>query len=347
MVKKNQKNIIKLLRECKLPGRGGGGFPVADKWEMVNTAKGNVKFVVCNGSEGEPGVLKDWHILNNYPELVVRGIEIALEYLQANEGIIYLNEGYYKKLQSKLKKIIGQLPIEVFSKPHIAGYIGGEETTALNTLENKRIEPRFRPPYPPVSGLYSQPTLVNNVETFYDVALIEAGKYEKKRFFTVSGDCLNEGVYEFLEDTTIENVLKNSDNYPEYDFFVQVGGGASGVVLNQEQLDQKVPGSASIRVYSYLKHQPLGLIKYWLKFFKEESCGQCTPCREGTYRLMELVNKKKVDWPMFFEILDNLTESSFCALGSSVPVPIRSFLENVGPRYKLSEPLTLSTEALA
>lgn len=322
-------NVLQELKKAKLTGRGGGCFPTSDKWEMVASAKGKRKYVICNASEGEPGVKKDLFILENYPEPVIQGMKLAQEFLSAERGFLYLNPDYYPRLLDKLKKIIGHYPISVIRKPHSAGYIGGEETSVINALEQKRIEPLKRPPFPSTVGYHGEPTLINNVETFYDVSLISQGKYKKKRFYTINGDCLWTGVYELPENWTIARVLKETKNYPRFAFFVQSGGDGSGLVLNEKQLNRPVSGSASITVYSLIKHQPMDLIKKWVDFFTAESCGQCTPCREGTYRLRELINAKEIDWPMFASILDTLAETSFCGLGNAAPIAVRSYVNNV------------------
>lgn len=323
------RDIIKKIKKENLLGRGGACYPVADKWQAVKKARGKRKFVVCNASEGEPDVKKDLYLLEKHAGKVINGMRMAIEYTGAEKGYLYLNPEYYDKLADRLEKLIGQIEIDVFRKPHRAGYIGGEETSALNTLEGKRTEPRMRPPFPPESGLWGFPTLVNNVETFYDVFLIGSGKYRQTRVFSVGGDVLWPKVFELPEDTTIKEVLQKTDNLPEFDYFVQVGGGASGLVLDQSQCGVPVTGSASIAVYSKIKHDPMSLLQKWLKFFRAESCGKCTPCREGTLRLYELSQEKEPDWQRFASILDALAESSFCGLGCSVPIPIRSYIDNV------------------
>ena len=171
-------NIIQKLKKAKLTGRGGAGFSTSLKWEMVRQAKGDKKYVVCNASEGEPGVKKDWYLLEKYPEKVIDGMMIAIKYLKADEAFLYLNPDYYEKLKNKLKPLILHLPIKLFKKDHLAGYVGGTETTALNHIEGHKIEPKLRPPFPVTNGLWGMPTLVNNVETFYDVSLINSGKYK-------------------------------------------------------------------------------------------------------------------------------------------------------------------------
>jgi len=322
-------NIVNKLKKAKLIGRGGAGFPTYLKWEMVENAKNTKKYVVCNASEGEPGILKDGYILENFPEEVINGMKIAIDFLKAEKGILYINSNYYKKFSKNLIKIINKLPIELFKKSNKAGYIGGEETSLLNHIEGKIIEPRLRPPFPTINGLYGCPTLINNVETFYAVSLIDKNEYKNKRFYTINGDCLLTGVYEFLENWTIEKILKQTKNYPNFDFFVQVGGDGSGEILNSKQLKKQVSGAGSITVYSKIKYKPIDLIKKWINFFKCESCGQCVPCREGTYRLKEILNSPQPDWKKFSDLLKNLDDTAFCALGGAVSIPVNSYIKNV------------------
>jgi [NiFe] hydrogenase diaphorase moiety large subunit len=324
-----RRNVLEKIKKAELTGRGGACFPTAKKWEMVKCAKAMKKYVVCNGSEGEPGIKKDGFILNHFAEELIDGMKVAIRYIDSHKGYIYLNSRYYDKYNIKLRKLIDDFPIEVFRKPHSGGYVGGTETSVLNAIEGKKIEPRLRPPFPVTSGLWGYPTLVNNVETFYDVSLIMAEQYEKKRFYTVGGDCLWHGVYEFSESDTIEHILKETKNYPNFDFFVQVGGDASGEVLNSKQLKREVGGAGSITIHSLLKHEPMQLMQQWAKFFSKESCGQCTPCREGNYRLSILLNSNDPKWPVVVDVLDNLTATSFCGLGHAVQLPYLSYMKNV------------------
>ncbi len=324
-------NIISKIKKAILVGRGGACFPVAIKWEAVKRASGEKKYVVCNAAEGEPGVKKDFFILENYPEKVIDGMKLAMNFIGAQKSIIYINHKYQKKLGKNLEKAIGDLPIVLFTKPLDAGYIGGEESSLLNAMEGKRIEPRIRPPFPTEAGLWGCPTLINNVETFYNVSLVNSDEYINKRFFTVSGDCLNEGVYNLPSSYTIEKILKETDNYPKFLFFVQIGGDGSGEVLNSSQLKKKASGAGSITVYSIQKYSFKKIIRKWLEFSVNESCGQCTPCREGNYRLLEIIDSDSQDWKLFYELLSNLRNSSFCSLGCAVPIPIQSFIKNVMP----------------
>lgn len=322
-------DILTKIKKVGLVGRGGACFPTGQKWDMVKKAEGKVKYVVCNASEGEPGVKKDFFILHNFGERVIDGIKIAVDFFQAEPGIIYINYKYNKKLGKKLAAIIGDKPIEFFIKPINSGYIGGEESSILNAIEGKLVEPRLRPPFPTTFGLYGCPTLINNVETLYNVSLVADGKFKNKRFYTLGGDCMHEGVYELGTSYTIEKILKETGNWPKFPFFVQVGGDASGEVLSSNQLRRVVSGSGSITVCSLARHKSKDLIKKWLNFYLEESCGQCVPCREGVYRLVELINSPNIDWALFSDLLDNLAETSFCGLGCAVSIQIKSYIKNV------------------
>lgn len=331
-------DVIAKIKQANLVGRGGACYPTHLKWEAVFQApvdnNGSVvagKYVICNCSEGEPGVLKDTYFIEKYPERIIDGMKIAMDFLSAKKGIFYLNENYHKKYKKSLELAIknsGSL-IELFCKPHAAGYIGGEETTLLNVIEGKHAEPRMKPPYPVTSGLWGQPTLINNVETFVDVSRVLQGDYKATRAYTLIGDCLFEDVYELPIDYTIEKILIKTHNFPKFDFFVQVGGDGSGVVLNHKQLKVQAGGAGTIHVYSTVKHEPITLIRNWVNFFMNESCGKCVPCREGTYRLEEILAEPKPNWQVVRDLLDNLAETSFCALGMSVPVPILSYVDNV------------------
>jgi NADH:ubiquinone oxidoreductase subunit F (NADH-binding) len=322
-------DILTKIKKAKLVGRGGACFPTAIKWESVKKADGGEKYVVCNAAEGEPGIKKDGFILENYAPQVMDGIEIAIKYLKAKKAFVYINPDYYKKHKNKISLLIGDKNIELIPKKSDAGYIGGEESAILNAIEEKTIEPRLKPPFPTLKGLWGMPTLINNVETFYNISLVNSGEFKNKRFYTINGDTINTGVFCMNDNYSIKKILKETGNTPGFSFFVQVGGDASGEVLNDKQLNRPVSGSGSITVYSLKKYKPINLIKNWLLFFENQSCGQCTPCREGTYRLMEILNSRKPDWELFSDLLINLKESSFCGLGCAAPIAVISYFKNI------------------
>ena len=332
--------IIQKLKEANLVGRGGAGYPVWQKWQAVFDSPVNTltteqskigKFVLCNCSEGEPGVSKDGFLIEKYSAEIINGMKIALDYLGAKKGYFFINETYYKKynkiLTAEIKK--AGVDIELFKKPHSAGYIAGEESTLINVIEGEHAEPRLKPPYPVSCGLWGQPTLVNNVETFYDICRVMSDNYAPTRAYSILGDCLFPGVYELPISYSIAQVLETTHNFPKFDFCVQVGGDGSGEVLNHKQLNQPATGAGSLHIYSITKHKPLDLIKWWANFFLVESCGKCTPCREGTNRLALELSKPYIDWKMVGDLLTNLRDSSFCALGMSVPIPMISYIKNV------------------
>jgi NADH:ubiquinone oxidoreductase subunit F (NADH-binding) len=320
-------NLIEKIKDSRLTGRGGAGFPTGKKWQAVKDAPGNKKYVVANGSEGELATGKDGWLLENYPEEIIDGIRLALQTLSAQKAYIYLRHDYFEKYRENLKKIVGDLPIEIFREP--GGYLCGEETTLIESIEGRRLEPRNKPPYPTETGLENCPTLINNLETFYAVSKIAKGEYKKERLYTLSGDISHPGVFELPEDWTMEKILHKTLNFPQEKFFVQSGGGASGTIFTSDELENKISGSGALVVYNQEKTDPKMLMKKWLDFYWKENCGKCVPCREGVYRLRELLNKTEVDWELVKEICLVLREASFCPLGKSVAMPMESLINKI------------------
>ena len=332
--------LVKII-EADLRGRGGAGFPVALKWQAIkDSLVKNPKakyYIVVNAAEGEPGVRKDAYILEHHADRLLEGVYETVKQLNPKRlaGIYcYINHDYYKLYSRKINKLLSTskfLSLKVFwnwkSKPQILSYVGGEETTALNIIEGRRHEPRLKPPLPISHGLFGLPTLVNNVETFYDVSLVSSGGYESKRFYTISGGTPRPGVYHLPSDWSVEDVLRLTGNWPSYKFFVQIGGDLCGEFLNSKQLQKKVSGSGSITIYSWFDKDLL--VKKLITYFKENSCGKCTPCREGTHRLLELNNALKNYSPEFWDILDLLENASFCAYGRSLVLPLSSYYQNI------------------
>ena len=335
--------IISKIAKANLRGRGGAGFPVAIKWQAVkNSIEKNKKtsyYIIINGAEGEPGVKKDAYILEHHANLVLEGVKASVTALGPKRlaGIyFFINHEYYKLYAKKINKLLEDhqfLSLKIFwhwsLKPKTLSYISGEETAILNIIEAKRHEPRLKPPLPVDHGLFGMPTLINNVETFYQVALILNDTYDSKRFYTINGEIPRAGVYHLPDNWSIEDVLRLTGNWPSYKFFVQVGGDVCGEVLNSTQLKRLVTGSGSITIYSWFDHDQAEMISRWLNFFKDGSCGKCTPCREGTYRLVELATANKTYSPEFWDILELLKDGSFCAYGKSISLPLSSYYKNI------------------
>lgn len=347
MKKVNEANsLLAKIEKAALVGRGGASFPVALKWQSVLSVlkREPEAYIIVNAAEGEPGVKKDGFILEKYSEDFLDGLNLAFNFLGAKkvkQVYLFINKEYFKKSKLKIEKLLLQDKYRslrdkfaFFLKPLDSGYIGGEETTILNIIEGKKIEPRFRPPFPTTVGLFNKPTMINNVETFLDVALVSRGEYKNERFYTISGDVKNPGVFRFPALISIETVLKETNNYPNFNFFVQVGGNASGEILADDQLNLFANSAASITVYNKNKIKEKKLIEYWLKFYFNNSCGQCVTCREGTYRLYEMIKEGNYDEKTFWDLVGVLDDSSFCALGSSLPVPLLSYYQNIKKSFK-------------
>ncbi|MCD4706100.1 hypothetical protein K8R61_03400, partial [bacterium] len=237
---------------------------------------------------------------------------------------IYLRKDLYLKFGAKLKKIIKKEKIKLFKET--GGYLCGEETTLIASMEKKRREPKIKPPYPLQKGLNGRPTLINNVATFYYISKIEKQEYKKTRFYCLSGEIKNKGVFELPIDWSIKKILQKTKNYPKYDFFVQAGGGACGKIVFGKNLNKSVCGSGAIIVYN-AKQDLTELMKKWINFYINENCGKCVPCREGIYRIREILNSKKIDWKLLKDILEVMQETSFCGLGTSAPTAFLSLME--------------------
>lgn len=319
-------DIIDKLKKSKIVGRSGSGFSVGAKWDIIKSQKANKKYIICNASEGELNVFKDEYLLRNKPWEVIGGIKIALETFPKSEAYIYLRKDLYKDLGKKLRKIIGKDKIKLFREP--GGYLCGEETTLIETIEGSRAEPRLKPPYPPQKGLWGCPTLVNNTETFYYVNKVNKGEYKNTRLICISGDTGKKGVFEMPVNWSVRKILKETDNYPKNKFFVQVGGGACGKIRAGKDLDKGMCGIGSIVVFNDKKTDSIKLMKKWAEFYKKENCGKCVPCREGFYRINEILrDPKNINWEIFREILEVMQKTSFCGLGVSAPTGFLDLME--------------------
>ncbi|HEX2963558.1 MAG TPA: NADH-ubiquinone oxidoreductase-F iron-sulfur binding region domain-containing protein [Ignavibacteriales bacterium] len=356
-----RENVLLELRESKLKGRGGAGFPTATKWMLVAASKSEEKFIVCNADEGEPGTFKDRVLLLEYPELVFDGIVVAGFTLGAKQGIIYLR-GEYEYMLKALEDYLAQMRLDNLLGDNILGnpdfsfditirlgsgaYVCGEETALIESLEGNRGEARNRPPYPVNTGYMGRPTVVNNVETLASVPhiVVKGGEWFKKfgtdkstgsKLFSVSGDCERPGVYELLWGTKIKDLLEivGAKNTKA----VQVGG-ASGICVPKSQFDRSLAyedaaTGGSIMIFNESRNM-LKVLRNFMEFFVEESCGQCTPCRIGNVKLLEGIEKLEKGTYTFSQ-LNKLKElgktmqvASKCGLGQSSPNAFLSILEN-------------------
>ncbi len=360
-VEKSREDILFELRESKLKGRGGAGFPTATKWTLVAAASSDQKYVICNADEGEPGTFKDRVILMEYPELVFDGMVIAGYTIGATKGIVYLR-GEYEYMLNSLEDYLEQMRKDNLLGENILGkegfnfditirlgsgaYVCGEETALIESLEGNRGEARNRPPYPVNTGFMGKPTVVNNVETLASVPhiVVKGGSWFKKygtdkstglKLFSVSGDCERPGVYELPWGIKISELLEivGAKNTKA----VQVGG-ASGTCIPKSQFDRKLAyedaaTGGSIIIFDENRNM-LHILKNFMEFFVEESCGQCTPCRIGNVKLLEGVEKiEKGEYTFAYinqlkELGKTMQVASKCGLGQSSPNSFISILEN-------------------
>ncbi len=312
-------DIIAELKKQNLLGRSGSNFPTGLKWEMVKKQKSDKKYIICNASEGEPLVYKDYYILKNHLKEVEKGIEIAAKTIGKSQTYFYLNPKYYPEFSRKIKKSI--TPFKKEKK-----YIAGEETSAIEAIEGKKPEPRIKPPYPTEKGLFGKPTLINNVETFYYAFKIFEKEYNQERFYSIEGDIKNKGVFELNKDLSIEDVLRKTNNWPNFKFFVQAGGGISGEIFLPSELKRPVPGIGSLIIYNS-KTDLYKLIEKWAYFLIHNNCDKCVPCREGLLRVYEIIQKKDFKNPALKDLFFVLEKTSFCALGKYSVNPFKSLIK--------------------
>ncbi len=328
---------------------------------LTAAAKDGKKYLVCNADEGEPGTFKDRVLLLEYPELVFDGMVVGGFTLGAKEGIVYLRgeyeymleflENYLIKMREDNllgKNILGKegFDFDISISLGSGAYVCGEETALIESLEGNRGEPRNRPPYPVNTGYMGYPTVVNNVETLASVShiIMKGGEWFKKygtdkstgsKLFSVSGDCKKPGVYELPWGTSINKLLEIVE--AENTKAVQVGG-ASGTCIPKSQFDrilayEDAATGGSIMIFNESRKM-IKVLKNFMEFFEEESCGQCTPCRVGNTKLLDGIRKiEKGDYT--FSYINNLKElgrtmqvASKCGLGQSSPNSFISILEN-------------------
>ena len=353
-------DILFEIKDSGLKGRGGAGFPVSTKWMLTAAANAEQKFIVCNADEGEPGTFKDRVLLLEYPWLVFEGMIIAGYTVGAKEGIVYLR-AEYSYLQVFLEDYLDELRKENLLGKNICGkdfefdikiilgagaYVCGEETALIESLEGHRGEPRNRPPFPVNTGYLGSPTSVNNVETLASVPHIimkgsdwykkfGTGKSTGSKLLSVSGDCKYPGVYEVSWGTTLNEILEFTG--AENTKAMQIGG-ASGVCLPASEFHrtlayEDIATGGSVMIFNKDRDM-LEVLKNFMEFFVEESCGQCTPCRIGNVKLLEGVEMIAKDeyTPEYIDKLIDLGKTmqiaSKCGLGQTSPNPFISILEN-------------------
>ncbi len=360
---KGRAGIVAEVSGSGLKGRGGAGFPTGVKWNLAAATVADEKFVVCNADEGEPGTFKDRVILNRFADLVFEGMIIAGYAIGAQKGILYLR-GEYSYLRKDLEKTLERMRTEGMLGERVLGrddvsfdieifigsgaYVCGEETALIESLEGQRGEPRNRPPFPVNTGYKGRPTVVNNVETLAWIPSIMArgadwfsslgtDKSKGLKLFSVSGDVERPGVYEFPWGLTIADLMREVGG--ENAKAVQVGG-ASGYIVPARDFErhiafEDVPTGGAVIVFGPHRDM-LQVVSNFMEFFVGESCGQCTPCREGNVKLLEglrLLEEGRCSTRQMRELCalgETMQQASKCGLGQSSPNAFLSIVKHYG-----------------
>lgn len=361
-------DVVAALNDSGLRGLGGAGFPTGVKWELVAKETRRPKYVICNADESEPGTFKDREVLAELPFLLIEGMIIAGLVIGAEEGIIYLRHEYgpeQRLLETELARarergILGkpdlhgrQFDIRIFVSP--GGYILGEETALLEALEDKRGEPRNKPPFPGTHGLFGQPTLINNVETFAQAAVIlrrgsdwwkAQGKtgFAGLKLISVSGHVAKPGVYLIQVGTTVRELIDMAGGMKDGKKLLAFApGGASSNFLPADQIDVPLDFNTLAKAGSMLGSgalvvvaegtDMLALATNVVKFFRNESCGKCAPCRVGSEKAVEILEGvqagtlPRTALDVLPELGDTLTQTSICGLGQVAVNPALSVLK--------------------
>ncbi|MDP3967560.1 MAG: NADH-quinone oxidoreductase subunit NuoF [Nocardioides sp.] len=362
-------SVIELVKDSGLRGRGGAGFPTGMKWGFIPQDNPKPKYLVVNADESEPGTCKDIPLMMASPHTLVEGVAISSYAIRANTAFIYVRGEVLhviRRLQRAVQEayLAGHLgkdihgsgyDLDVVVHAGAGAYICGEETALLDSLEGRRGQPRLRPPFPAVAGLYAAPTVINNVESIASVPCIVrngAGWFssmgtEKSKgmtLYSLSGHVKRPGQYEAPLGITLRQLLDLSGGMREgAELKFWTPGGSSTPILTAEHLDvpldyEGVSGAGSMLGTKALQvfDQTTSVVRCvlrWTEFYKHESCGKCTPCREGTWWLVQVLQRlergagQEGDIEVLLDMCDNILGRAFCALGDGATSPITSAVQ--------------------
>jgi len=372
-------DVVNMVKDAGLGGRGGAGFNTGLKWSFVPPPDGGPRYLVINGDEMEPGTFKDRLLIEHDPHLLIEGMITTCYALQAQTGYIFLR-GEYTVCEERLLQAISEaydngmlgknvagkkgFDLDIYLHTSAGRYICGEETALLNALEGKRANPRAKPPFPQVSGLWGRPTVVNNVETICNIPGIVAngvewyqnlgtGDFVGTRISGVSGRVINPGCWEVPVGITFRELLEDYAGGMQdgYELKAFLPGGGSTDFLMPEHLDLPMDPGAVQKAGSRLgtslimvlddKTCPVGCIRNLIKFFAHESCGWCTPCRDGLPWVEHILNKMEEGTGSLkdIDILDEMTRymgpgNTFCALAPGAAEPLQSGLKYFMDEFK-------------
>ncbi|MFC2059900.1 NADH-quinone oxidoreductase subunit F [Chloroflexota bacterium] len=351
--------VIEEIKASGMRGRGGAGFPSGLKWDLARKTPGEEKYVICNADEGEVGTFKDRYILSNDPFTLIEAIAIAAYAIGAKKGYIYLRAEYHYLLdlllnaikQAKEKGFLEHVDIDV--REGAGAYVCGEESALMDSIEGKRGEVRYRPPFPPSIGLWQKPTVINNVETLMNIPQIifnganwfnQLGTERSKgtKVFSVSGDVEKPGVYELALGSSLKELVLDLAMAKRVKI-VQVGG-ATGRIIPYENIDtplsfETVLGAGAVTVFDESR-DIIDIVYRTAEFLAEECCGKCAPGREGNEAMVEILERfskgegVEKDIKVLEELSDAMRLSALCGLGQAAPVPIIDSLQYFRDDYE-------------
>jgi NADH-quinone oxidoreductase subunit F len=367
--------VIQTLKDSVLRGRGGAGFPTGVKWGFIPQGDGKPHYLVVNADESEPGACKDMPTLLANPHALIEGIIIASYAIRADRAFIYVR-GEVLQVVRRLHHAVAEareagflgagilgsgFDLDVVVHAGAGAYICGEETALLDSLEGYRGQPRLKPPFPATSGLYASPTVVNNVESIATVPWIllngadefaALGTERSKGFgiFSLSGHVTRSGQYEAPLGTTLRELLGLAGGIRAgHRLKFWTPGGSSTPLFTDEHLDVPLDYESVARAGSMLGTRSVQLfdettcvvrvVLRWIEFYQHESCGKCTPCREGSYWVVQLLDDlehgkgSEADLEKLLDICTNITGRAFCALGDSIEAPVKSSITYFRDEY--------------
>uniref|UniRef100_UPI003570AF2F NADH-quinone oxidoreductase subunit NuoF n=1 Tax=Microlunatus endophyticus TaxID=1716077 RepID=UPI003570AF2F len=370
-----QGDLVQLVKDSQLRGRGGAGFPTGNKWGFLPD-NGAPRYLVVNADESEPGACKDMPLMMASPHTLVEGIAISSYAFNAHYAFIYVRGEVLhviRRLQQAVREaysagylgrnMLGMgYDLEVIVHAGAGAYICGEETALLDSLEGRRGQPRLKPPFPAVAGLYGSPTVINNVESISTIPSIVAGGADwftsmgvdngkGMGIFSLSGHVRNPGQIEVPLGTTLRQLLDITGGIREgHQLKFWTPGGSSSPIFTAEHLDTPLDYDSVAKAGSMLGTRSLQIfdettsvvraVTRWLEFYKHESCGKCTPCREGTWWLVQILKRieagqgQEGDVEKLLDICDNVGGKSFCALGDAAVTPINSAIKHFRDEFE-------------
>ena len=370
-------DVIAEVKKAGIRGRGGAGFPTGLKWEFTANQDADEKYVICNADEGDPGAFMDRSAIEGDPHTVLEGMIIGGYAIGAKKGIVYIRAEYplaIKRLELAIAaarecgflgdNILGSdFSFDIEIRLGAGAFVCGEETALIHSIEGSRGMPRPRPPYPSVSGLFGKPTLINNVETWANipVVILDGGDWfnsigtetsKGTKVFALAGKVNNTGLVEVPMGTTLREIVYDiGGGIPGDKTFKAVQtGGPSGGCLPEEYLDTQIDYESLAKAGSIMGSGGMividedscmvGLSRFFIEFTQDESCGKCTPCREGTKRMLEILTRitegkgKSGDIEKLERLGHMIQKSSLCGLGQSAPNPVLSTIKNFREEYE-------------